>query len=307
MQGICGKKQTEGERKDNPNQNIMKFTTRPVSTGFPISRHQSYPTFPPPPTAQPTRPRHPALRRLHKFRTILLPMLLALVLTTLILNAIYAYCVAKPHTDIADQLAQNSTAEANGSLFGRRSTPVVLSLARRQPAPASIATSTTNSSHAERSGGSETALLFYTLLTPAVSLVHLGFELTIHHTGPEHLRSQISYKVLLPFTTLLAAGWVTALSFWMHCELPPLNKSGQNVCPAQVRGHFMYGIHEVSIAKAAVGWIVAVAYAVHTLVLVGGYKAQRRIWRLATGKGEIEHGEAAEIVVGMDMKDVHSR
>jgi hypothetical protein len=231
-------------------------------------------------------------------------MLLALVLTTLILNAIYAYCVAKPHTDIADQLAQNSTAEANGSLFGRRSTPVVL-LARRETAP--VATSTPSSSDAERSGGSETALLFYTLLTPAVSLVHLGFELTIHHTGPQHLRSKISYKVLLPFTTLLAAGWVTALSFWMHCELPPLNRSGQNVCPAQVRGHFMYGIHEVSIAKTAVGWIVAVAYAVHTLVLVGGYKAQRRIWRLANGKGEIEHGEAAEIVVGIDMKHVNSR
>ncbi|KIW52467.1 hypothetical protein PV05_08101 [Exophiala xenobiotica] len=260
----------------------MKFTTRPVSTGFPISRHQSYPTFPPPPTSQPTRPRHPALHRLHNFRTIALPMLLALVFTTLILNAIYAYCVAKPHTDIADQLAKNGTAEANGSLFGRRSTSVPL--LAREAAP--ITTSTTNS--AERSG-SETALLFYTLLTPT------------------HLRSQTSYKLLLSFTTLLTAGWVTALSFWMHCELPPLNKSGQKVCPAQVRGHFMYGIHEVSIAKTAVGWIVAVAYAAHTLVLVGGYKSQRRIWRLANGKGEIEHGEAAEIVVGIDMKDINSR
>ncbi|KIW13245.1 hypothetical protein PV08_08432 [Exophiala spinifera] len=286
----------------------MKFTTRRVSTGtgFAISRPQLQTTFPPPPVPAPSRtsrrPQDRALHQLHEFRTIGLPMLLVLVFTTLILNAIYAYCVAKPHTDIAERLSKDATAEANGSIFRRSGSLRVFSdahlLATRDNAAASTGTSST----------SEVALLFYTLFTPCMSLVHLCFELTAHHATPRHLRSKAAFLVLTPSAALFVAGWVTTLSFWMHCELPSLNSNpaGQAVCPAQVRGHFMYGIHEVSIAKIAVGWVVSLAYALHVLVLA-------RAWRIGgsgsgsgSGNEALEHGETAthatEIAVGLDMK-----
>lgn len=261
----------------------MHFKTRRVSNGFPISQPQQ--TFPPPP--QPSRPRNPALLRLHRFRAIFLPILLALVLATLILNAIYAYCVAKPFTDIADRLETNHTAETNGSLFGRRSDPNLVS--RETAAIADSGTGPSNKSQPA------TALIFYALATPAASLVHLSFELIIHHNTPQHLRSRRAYRILLLTSSLLVAGWITTLSFWMHCELPSLNGSGQAVCPAQVRGHFMYGIHEVSIGKAAVGWAVALSYAAHVALLARGWKAQRRVWRMT--RQSIEHGDVTEIVV----------
>src|ERR1700744_3852760 len=72
--------------------------------------------------ALPPRPRNPTLLRLHKFRVIVLPILLISIFTTLILGAIYAYCVAKPHTDIADQLALDGNAHADSSIFGKRET-----------------------------------------------------------------------------------------------------------------------------------------------------------------------------------------
>ncbi|KAK6380792.1 hypothetical protein LTS17_004993 [Exophiala oligosperma] len=277
----------------------MKFTTRRVSTGFPISRPQlqlQQLTFPPPPTSHPPRPRNRALHSLHKFRTVGLPVLLVLVFTTLILNAIYAYCVAKPHTDIADQLSKSSTAEANGSLFGRRSGG---SLGFDALLSTRVAT-TSGKKPRQQQGTSEVALLFYTLFTPAVSLVHLCFEFTVHHATPRYLRSKTAFLVLTSFTALAVAGWITTLAFWMHCELPSLDHSGgQAVCPPQVRGHFMYGIHEVSIAKIALGWLAGLAYAMHVLVLVGGYKAQRRAWRM----GNIgDADEVTEMTVGFDMK-----
>jgi hypothetical protein len=196
-----------------------------------------------------------------------LPVLMALVFAIVVMNAIYAYCVAKPHNDAA---------------YNRRS------LSARENA----------SSVSSSSGHSELALLFYTLTTPGVSLAHLSFELIMHHHTPQYLRRRSASIFLVVTSSLLAAGWLTTLVFWMHCELPSLDRSGQAVCPAQVRGHFMYGIHEVSIAKATLGWIVLVAYAAHVAVLAAACQAQRRIWKLA-GKlaaAEPEHGQAVEIV-----------
>ena len=85
-----------------------------------------------------------------------------LVFTTLILGAIYAYCVSKPHTAIADQLAQDSNAEVDGSLFSRRQDSGVVPTTKD---PASESRSK-DRDYSEP----QTALLFYTLVTPAVSL-----------------------------------------------------------------------------------------------------------------------------------------
>ncbi|KAJ9609915.1 hypothetical protein H2200_006244 [Cladophialophora chaetospira] len=242
--------------------------------------------------ALPPRPRNPALLRLHKFRVIILPLLLILAFTTLILGGIYAYCVAKPHTDIADQLALDSNAEADSSIFGKRET-------------ASIAADTKSSSSSK--GESEVALLFYTLTLPGLSLIHNVFELIMHHNTPQCLSLRSIYITLLTTSYLLLCGWITTISFWMHCELPIFNtnKAGQGVCPIQVRGHFMYGIHEASIARIVVGWIVVLMYIAHVVLLGLGYDAQKRIWRiLGVGKADADveatHGEARVVVVRFD-------
>lgn len=191
------------------------------------------------------------------------------VFTTLILNAIYAFCVAKPHNS-------NSDTTSTSNLTLRSTTPTA--------PPSSTQT--------------VTALLFYTLTTPTTSIFHLTLTLLTHHTNPQHLRTKLAYTLLIPTTTLLAAGWLTTVSIWTHCEIPPLNRHGQQICPPQVRGHFMYGIHEVSIAKTAITWIIFVLYAVDLLILVGGNKAQRRVWRITVKTGpDFDHGDATEIVV----------
>jgi len=228
-----------------------------------------------------TRPRNPALLRLHKFRTILLPLLLMFTFITVVLGAIYGYCVAKPHTDIADQLAVDSNAGADSSIFSRRAT----------------------SSESQ----SEVALLFYMLTVPGLAVVHQTFELIMHHNTPRYFALRSVYITLIATSTLLICGWVTTITFWMHCELPIFNrnKAGQAVCPAQVRGHFMYGIHEVSITRIVVGWVVVAMYIGHVVLLGLGYKAQKRIWRIigggkSAGDVEMSHGEARVVVVRFD-------
>jgi hypothetical protein len=228
--------------------------------------------------ALPPRPRNPTLLRLHKFRVIILPIVLISVFTTLILGAIYAYCVAKPHTDIADQLALDSNAHADSSIFGKRET-------------------TTSGS----GSGSELALLFYTLTVPGLSILHNAFELIMHHNTPRLLTLRSIYITFLATSSLLVCGWITNLAFWMHCELPIFNQNipGQRICPAQVRGHFMYGIHEVSITRIVVGWTIVLVYMIHVVLLALGYRVQRRLWRI-TGEGkanETSHGEARVVVV----------
>ncbi|KAL2416120.1 hypothetical protein ABEF91_004053 [Exophiala dermatitidis] len=293
----------------------MKFTTRRVdsSYGFPISQahHKTNPSDLDSEDHHQHHhrqlPRAPTLRRLHHFRTIILPILLVLVFTTLILGSIYAYCVAKPHTDIADLLAQNSTAETDSSLF------------QRSPALRDTSTSSDSSSDPLL------ALLFYTLTTPTISIIHLFFEIVIHHNsntptrGLPLLSRRTIYFSILSLSSLLVAGWITNLSFWIHCELATstskhksldgssnsnLVPSSQAICPPQIRGHFMYGIHEVSIAKAVVGGVVLCLYLGYIACLVSGWKAQKRVWRLIGTDQKLEHGEAAEVDVEVIRVDV---
>lgn len=270
----------------------MKFNPRRVSTGngaFLISNSRaSTPSLADP--ALPPRPRNSALRRIHKFRVVLLPILLMFVFTTLVLGVIYSYCVAKPHTDIADQLAVDGNAEADSSIFSKRATGTQ---------------SDTSTSSTENQ--SEVALLFYTLTLPSLSILHLFLELIMHHNTPQYLRKRAMYIALLATLCLLICGWITTISFWMHCELPVFNqsKAGQAVCPVQTRGHFMFGIHEVSIARIAVGWIIVSMYMGHVVLLGMGYKSQKRIWRvLGSGKVaddlERSHGQARISVVRFD-------
>ncbi|EXJ68073.1 uncharacterized protein A1O5_08688 [Cladophialophora psammophila CBS 110553] len=286
----------------------MTFNPRRKSSGngaFLISNRQSQSTTKMDQTPPP-RPRNQALFRLRKFRTILQPILLVLTFSTLILAAIYAYCVAKPYTDIPDRLAADVHAEANSSLFGKRETAPYAS-----DSLSSTTRSTTNSSIYSAKNQPETALLFYALTVPSVSLIHLVLELTMHHQTPQILSLRKTYIALLATSSLLICGWIASLSFWMHCELPIFNRdiSGQAVCPVQVRGHFMYGIHEVSIARIVVGWIVVMMYMGHVVVMVMGYRVQRRIWRIIgpqTGDNDVEmtQEEARVVVVkfGDDVK-----
>lgn len=277
----------------------MKFNPRRASSGngaFAISSTRVQTASNPEPILPP-RLRNPALRRLHKFRVILLPILLMLVFTTLILGTIYAYCVAKPHTDIADQLAVDSNAEADSSLFGKRDTT-----GEQASASSSEATS------------SEVALLFYTLTVPGLSILHVFFELIMHHNTPQYLTLRGMYITLLTTLSLLICGWITTISFWMHCELPIFNqnKAGQAVCPVQTRGHFMFGIHEVSIARIAVAWAIVAMYIGHVVLLGLGFKVQKRIWRIIGGSSssssktddDVEnlksHGKARIVVVRFD-------
>ncbi|ETI21963.1 hypothetical protein G647_06033 [Cladophialophora carrionii CBS 160.54] len=283
----------------------MHFNPRRASSGngaFLISNTHPRPAIKTE-QALPSRSRYPALHRLHKFRAIILPVLLMSTFTTLLLGAIYAYCVAKPHTDIGDILAVDSNAEADSSIFGKRET-------------AATATETTAGTKSISSsyGESEVALLFYTLTAPGLSIFHNIFELIMHHHTPRHMARRSIYITFLATSSLLICGWITTLAFWMHCELPTFNqnKAGQAVCPIQVRGHFMYGIHEVSIARIVVGWIIVLAYIGHVVLLGFGYNAQKRIWRIiggaeADGDVEMTHGEARLVVVRFDEDDKDDR
>ena len=70
----------------------------------------------------------------------------------------------------------------------------------------------------------------------------------------------------------------------------------------------MYGIHEASIARIVVGWVIVLAYLGHIVVLGLGYKAQQRVWRIV-GRGkadndvEMTHGEARVVVVRFEEED----
>ena len=228
--------------------------------------------------ALPPRSLNPALRRLHKFRTSLLPVLLMFTFTTLVLGAIYAYCVARPENIVTDRLPVDRNAKDDLSIFGKRA--------------------------ASPKSRSEVALLFYTLAVPGLSLFDQAFELIMHHHTPRYFGLRSVYITLLTTSSLLICGWITTISFWMHCELTIFNKdkARQAVCPAQARGHFMYGIHEVSIARIVVAWIIVLFYIGHVVLLGLGYTAQKRIWRIIGGgkaHGDVETslGEAQIVVI----------
>ena len=57
----------------------------------------------------------------------------------------------------------------------------------------------------------------------------------------------------------------------------------------------MYGIHELSIAKVAIAWVVVAGILWHTLCLLRSMRANRRAWKMEEG-----HGEAQEVVIKLE-------
>lgn len=67
----------------------------------------------------------------------------------------------------------------------------------------------------------------------------------------------------------------------MNCEITPFlgpkAANGEGVCPVQIRGHRMRGVSGLSVARAAMGWVVVLVYIIYAAYLVGwvGIRVQK--------------------------------
>ena len=265
------------------NHNQQPSTNMLFSRSQSSSGSSSGPKFPP--------PRAVASRRLNKSRHVTLPYLCALSLATLILATIYAYCV--------HQNNHHRAAILNGTA-GTRSTSA------NTPSPPTTA--------------DQVILIFYSATLPLLSLLHTLIEGTLlkwapqvltrttstttkspsssrkphpslptHFVIPQTKRTSLKTPlVLLSTHTLLLSGWVVTSAFWTHCELALTSAA---VCPAPVRDHLMYGIYELSIAKSALGWAVALGYGVHLALLL---RWVRTVWRWEGLKRGLDGVKGAE-------------
>lgn len=230
------------------------------------SRPSSTPCFPPPPTTisgpekrnfkqhkkHPEPSINPPPHSLHRSRKFLLPTLLLLTFTTTILATIYTYCILFPHTRLTQA---NPDATLNDSIFQRRATTTSTS-------PDTSNTSIPSSQPPEPLF----PLIAYTILTPVLTLLFLLLELTLHILRPTLTSRPSTHYLLILTTTLLLCGWTATTSLTIHCELPhpsSLTTTNMSICPAAVRGHFMFGIHELSIARVVIGWVVVGGLVVH--------------------------------------------
>ena len=282
---------------------------------------QAIPYFPPPPTSSAlatkskskassssTKPAIAAkirLSPLQRSRTVVLPFLLILTFAIFVLAIIYGYCVAKPHTQLTPaQLASNSTVELDSSIFSRhKRSPIFYN-----PIPASViadivaknnATLSTSSGRTRYNSNEKlsASLLFYLLTSPALLVTLLSTELVLQLSSPGILTGHRAHLTLLFTHAISLIGFIISSSFWTACELPgPQTTALKHICPAQVRGHFMYGIHELSIAKAAMAWCIVAGLLWHMLCLVRSIKGNRRVWALQ----KEEHGEVQEITIKME-------
>ncbi|KPI43834.1 uncharacterized protein AB675_6250 [Cyphellophora attinorum] len=249
------------------------------------------PYFPPPPTTtsskrnpqRPTRVDTSLPSPLRRSRKFLLPPLLLLSFACVVLSTIYAYCIASPHTHLtAADYAHNPQAELNESLFRRDGGSPITSLTP--------------------------ALALYALTTPLATIV-----LILAETALQILRPKLNYS--RPFLTLctaaalaIAFGWIATSILWVHCEISPLQHApgSQNVCPASVRGHFMWGIHELSWARAALGFLVGVGFMLHAFCAVKSLKSAVRQLKGHGGVGNglgLQHGEAQMVDIEREMEE----
>ncbi|RMZ74854.1 hypothetical protein DV737_g5664, partial [Chaetothyriales sp. CBS 132003] len=167
-------------------------------------------------------------------------------------------------------------------------------------------------------------LLIVTFAIVVLSIIFGYFELLLHHHyyyfhGNAANKSSLlsSWSVFnlnarLPSLLILLLHLVTLLaftlstSFWTACEMPPPTSTAlDRLCPAQVRGHFMYGIHELSIAKVAMGWAVVVGLVLHIWCQVKARRAARnsRRSRWAIDTAQADYGKADVEVVVLDERD----
>ena len=63
----------------------------------------------------------------------------------------------------------------------------------------------------------------------------------------------------------------------------------------------MGGIHEVSIAKVTLGWLVVIGLLCHAFFILSNMKTERRRWALTFG-----HGKAAEVDTTIKEEDVEA-
>jgi hypothetical protein len=244
------------------------------------------PYFPPPPKSSlkpATRwrktpdPDSKPPRYLRRSRLILLPLLLILAFITTVISLIYAYCIAASHTRLsAEELANDI--ERNDSYFGR-----MLRLARRDAGSSS-----------DEDRPVPIAMIFYSLTAPLVTLVYIIAELWHHITRPHISVTRRAHHCYLLLTLAQAAGWVANNAFWAHCEIPaPSLTANMQLCPASVRGHFMFGIHVLSIAKIATGFLIVLGLGVHACCIVKNMRDIRRYGGEGLG---IKHGSARMVL-----------
>jgi hypothetical protein len=220
------------------------------------------------------------LRRSRKF---LLPPLLLLSFTCVVLSTIYAYCIASPHTHLtAADYAHNPQAELNDSLFRRDGGTTITSLTA--------------------------TLALYTLTTPLATISLIIAEIALHILRPKLNYSRFFLVLFTAAALSIALGWTATSILWVHCEISPLQHSpgSQNVCPASVRGHFMWGIHELSWARAALGFLVGVGFMLHAFFAFRSLKGVTRQLKGYGGPGNglgLKHGEAQMVDMEREMEE----
>ena len=287
---------------------IVVLTTLLYCTVSPPDTRQSRPfsphthnmtSFPP--------PRNVASRRLNRARHITIPYLCVLSLATLILAAIYAYCVHQNNHHRAALLSGLPTQLDHGSSIQPQSTTSNSASPSSTSSALPAATASTTPTTAQQA-----ILLMYSATLPLLTLLHTLVEGTLLKWAPATLtrtvrpsstssssniylvkpRQQSKASLFTPYillacSVLLCSGWIVNTAFWTHCELALTSTS---ICPAQVRNHLMYGIYELSIAKSAMGWALAAGYVVHIGVQL---RWLRVIWRwegLKQGLAGVEAG-----------------
>lgn len=254
------------------------------------------PYFPPPPKFAATaksKARHSSQapveksekppQTLRRSRQFLLPTLLIITFITTILSMIYAYCIAAPHTRLsAEDLSRDPATELDDSLF------------KRATALLQRGSSAYGSAYSTDSGDPAPAMIAYTLSAPIATLLYILTELAMHITRPHVSATRRTHLAFLACTLVLAAGWTTTNALWTHCEMPaPSLTANMRMCPSSVRGHFMFGIHELSIAKVILGWTIVVGLLVHATCLV---KNMRDIKRYGGAGLGIQHGSVRMVL-----------
>ncbi|RMZ80984.1 hypothetical protein DV738_g2507, partial [Chaetothyriales sp. CBS 135597] len=220
---------------------------------------------------------------------LLVPILLIITFAIVVLSVIFGYCVSTPHTQATTTAAKKDSSSTE-----------LPTASARPDAPTAT-------------------LVFYLLTSPVALLLLLSVELILHHHYYYYSSSKSSFfssvslfnpNARLPSFLLLLIHLVTILgftlstSFWTACELPPPTSTAlERLCPAQVRGHFMYGIHELSIAKAVMAWVVVVGLALHIWCQVKARRVARnsRRSRWALDAAQADYGKPdVEVVASMD-------
>jgi hypothetical protein len=176
-------------------------------------------------------------------------------------------------------------------------------------------------SRADNKSSLSAALVFYTLTSPLFTILLISAELILifssNHTSNQtsipspieeprprsrfstSLTSRRAHFVLLILTLLNIASLTTTSSFWTYCELPPPSiTTARMICPAEIRGHWMGGIHEVSIAKITIGWLVVIGLVCHAFFIYQNMRVERRRWAVGSG-----HGSAEEVDGTLKMEE----